>query len=71
MNRKLKHPYKKRFKPVGFDQWAPRVIMGQSIKPNTVVTVTHHWGPFRAIVDSDGNEMSVGRGSLVPVKEGR
>lgn len=63
----VKRPYKKRYEPVGWDRWDSRVTKGQAIEPGTIVTVTHHYGPFRVIVDTNGNEMSVGRGSLVPV----
>ena len=61
-------PYRKRYQPKGMDLWDGRALSGDEIPAGTVVTVTAHYGPFRVIRDEAGNEMSVGRGSLVPVK---
>lgn len=71
MNGRLKRPYKKRYQPVGLDLWDPRPIRrpgNKLIEPGTIVKVTAHYGPFRLIKDEAGNEMSVGRGSLVPAR---
>ena len=67
MNRALKRPYRKRFDPHGLDKWDPKVVRGNVIACGAEVTVTHHYGPFRLIVDGTGNEMSVGRGALRPL----
>jgi len=64
----VKRPYRKRYQPKGMDIWDGRVLAGGEIPADTVVTVTAHYGPFRAIRDEVGNEMSVGKGSLAPVK---
>ena len=64
----VKKPYRKRYQPKGLDIWDGRVTAGWEIPAGTVVTVTAHYGPFRVIEDGQGNEMSVGKGSLVPVK---
>lgn len=69
IERKLKRPYRKAYRPVGWDLFNPKVIAGQPIEAGSVVTVTHHVGPFRWVTDEHGNEQSVGRYSLVPVKE--
>lgn len=70
---KLRRPYHKIYAPTPMARvldLQSRHITGQPIEPGTVVLVTNHYGPFRRIRDEHGNEMSVGRGSLRPVKEG-
>ena len=70
IEKKLKRPYRKVYQPVGWDLFDPKIMAGDEIPPGSVVTVTHHVGPFRWVTDEHGNEMSVLRNSLDPVGRG-
>jgi hypothetical protein len=65
--RDVKRPYRKMYQPAGMDLFDPKVHKGKEIPPGTMVVVLSHFGPFRYIADAEGNEMSVGKGSLQPV----
>jgi len=69
MMRDVKRPYHKTYQPVGFDLFDPKVHKGEAIEPGAKVRVTAHFGPFRYVTDDQGNEMSVGTGSLAPTTE--
>jgi hypothetical protein len=72
MNGNLKRPYQKRYDPsdlthiINLD--SPHRSQGE-VEVGSIVTVTAHYGPFRWVRDAEGNELSVGRYSLVPVSE--
>lgn len=72
MNGSLKRPYSKLYaaSPMTHVVNSDGHVTGKPIRPGTVVTVVAHYGPFRRIRDEAGNEMSVGRYSLVPVPKG-
>jgi hypothetical protein len=69
MMRNVRRPYRKRYEPQGADVFDPQVITGRAIKHGATVTVTAHYGVFRIVRDEQGNQMSVGRGSLKSLRE--
>lgn len=60
------------YQPGIWDQSDPRVIRGEAIVPGSIVTVTKSKpdpiGLFRWIMDKNGNEQSVFKHALVPMK---
>lgn len=63
---------KYKYEPGTLDKFDPKVIRGYPIKPGSVVNISKRkvdpCGYFRWIIDENGNEQSVFKQALVPIK---